>query len=110
MSYMRLLESKRVDGLIVAVTLGNHAYLRSWPTHRLPLVGIDRIPSELGIDAVLLDNVAAAAPTASHPTTPAHVAHCDAAGPPRMLAPHEPARPDQTPLSNHRRLSHLLLC
>jgi LacI family transcriptional regulator len=60
MSYMRLLESKRVDGLIVAVTLGNHAYLRSWPTHRLPLVGIDRIPSELGIDAVLLDNVAGA--------------------------------------------------
>src|SRR3989440_3957945 len=35
MSYMRLLESKRVDGLIVAVTLGNHAYLRSWPTHPL---------------------------------------------------------------------------
>src|SRR5229473_4329584 len=36
MSYMRLLESKRVDGLIVAVTQEKHAYLRSWPTHRLP--------------------------------------------------------------------------
>lgn len=66
MSYMRLLESKRVDGLIVAVTLGNHAHLRSWPIHRLPLVGIDRIPSELGIDAVLLDNVAGARQAVEH--------------------------------------------
>ncbi len=72
MSYMRLLESKRVDGLIVAVTQGNHAYLRSWPTHRLPLVGIDRLPSELGIDAVLLDNVAGARQAVEHLITLGH--------------------------------------
>ncbi len=72
MSYMRLLESKRADGLIVAVTLGNHAYLRSWPTHRLPLVSIDRLPSELGIDAVLLDNVAGARQAVEHLITLGH--------------------------------------
>src|SRR3989442_4939948 len=60
MSYMHLLESKRADGLIVSFTLGNHEYLRSWPAQRLPLVSIDRLPPELSIDAVLIDNVAGA--------------------------------------------------
>src|SRR5260221_13384367 len=58
MSYMHLLESKRADGLIVSFTLGNHEYLRSWPAQRLPLVSIDRLPPELSIDAVVIDNVA----------------------------------------------------
>src|SRR5436305_13768516 len=45
MSYMRLLESKRADGLIVARHApGNHAYLRSLPNHRLPLVSIGYLP------------------------------------------------------------------
>jgi LacI family transcriptional regulator len=65
-SYMRLLESKRADGLIVAFTLGNHEYLRSWPAQRLPLVNIDRLPSELNIDAVLVDNVAGARQAVDH--------------------------------------------
>lgn len=72
MSYMRLLDSKRADGLIVAVTLGNHAYLRSWPTQRLPLVSIDRLPSELSIDAVLVDNVAGARQAVEHLITLGH--------------------------------------
>src|SRR5438045_712377 len=75
MSYMRLLESKRADGLIVAFTLGNHEYLRSWPAHRLPLVGIDRLPDDVGIDAVLIDNVAGARPAARpliHPVPETH--------------------------------------
>jgi len=66
MSYMRLLESKRADGLIVAFTLGNHEYLRSWPAHRLPLVSIDRLPDEVSIDAVLIDNVAGARQAVEH--------------------------------------------
>ncbi len=72
MSYMRLLESKRADGLIVAVTLGNHEYLRSWPAHRLPLVSIDRLPSGLSIDAVLIDNVAGARQAVEHLITLGH--------------------------------------
>lgn len=72
MSYMRLLESKRADGLIVAVTLGNHEYLRSWPAQRLPLVSIDRLPSELSIDAVLVDNVAGARQAVEHLITLGH--------------------------------------
>ena len=67
MSYMHLLESKRADGLIVAFTLGNHEYLRSWPAHRLPLVGIDRLPDDdVSIDAVLIDNVAGARHAVEH--------------------------------------------
>src|SRR5258707_15624295 len=69
-SYMRLLESKRADGLIVSFTLGNHEYLRSWPAQRLPLVNIDRLPSELNIDAVLVDNVAGARQAGGHPLAP----------------------------------------
>jgi LacI family transcriptional regulator len=72
MSYMRLLESKRADGLIVTVTLGNHEYLRSWPAQRLPLVSIDRLPSELNIDAVLVDNVAGARQAVEHLITLGH--------------------------------------
>src|SRR5215471_16847991 len=72
MSYMRLLESKRADGLIVAVTQGNHEYLRSWHAHRLPLVSIDRLPSELSIDAVLIDNVAGARKAVEHLITLGH--------------------------------------
>src|SRR5258708_20529703 len=71
-SYMRLLESKRADGLIVAFTLGNHEYLRSWPAQRLPLVNIDRLPSELNIDAVLVDNVAGARQAVDPPIALGH--------------------------------------
>jgi DNA-binding LacI/PurR family transcriptional regulator len=66
MRYFRLLESKRVDGLIVAVTAGSHEYLHSWPTDHLPLVSIDRSLFELGIDAVLLDNVLGAREAVEH--------------------------------------------
>ncbi len=72
MSYFRLLESKRADGLIVAVTLGNHGYLRSWPANRLPVVSIDRLPSELSVDAVLIDNVAGAHQAVEHLITLGH--------------------------------------
>ncbi|TMC88577.1 MAG: LacI family transcriptional regulator [Chloroflexi bacterium] len=72
MGYMHLLESKRADGLIVAFTLGNHEYLHSWPAHRLPLVGIDRLPDNVSIDAVLIDNVAGARHAVEHLITLGH--------------------------------------
>src|SRR5262249_18547613 len=49
------------DGLIVARHApSNHAYLRSWPTQRLPLVSIGYLPKDESIDAVLIDNVTGA--------------------------------------------------
>ena len=72
-SYLRLLESKRVDGLILARHApGNHAYLRSWPTHRLPLVSIGYLPDDVSIDAVLIDNVAGARQAVEHLITLGH--------------------------------------
>jgi LacI family transcriptional regulator len=66
MGYIHLLESKRVDGLIISATQNNHAFLRSWPVHRLPLVSIDRLPDDVNIDAVLVDNVAGAREAVEH--------------------------------------------
>ena len=65
-SYIRLLESKRADGLIVAVTAGSHEYLHAWPARHLPLVSIDRSLFALGIDSVLVDNVAGACKAVEH--------------------------------------------
>ena len=65
-SYIRLLESKRADGLIVAVTAGSHEYLHAWPARHLPLVSIDRSLFALGIDSVLVDNIAGARKAVEH--------------------------------------------
>src|SRR5260370_14948931 len=86
-SYMRLLESKRADGLIVAFTLGNHEYLLSWPAQRLPLVNIDRLPSELNIDAVVVDNVAGARQAADQLIAIGHEAVGILTGLPRFTSP-----------------------
>lgn len=71
-SYIRLLESKRADGLIVAVTAGSHEYLHAWPARHLPLVSIDRSLFALGIDSVLVDNVAGAYKAVEHLITLGH--------------------------------------
>jgi LacI family transcriptional regulator len=71
-SYIRLLESKRADGLIVAVTAGSHEYLHAWPARHLPLVSIDRSLFALGIDSVLVDNVAGARKAVEHLITLGH--------------------------------------
>lgn len=63
-SYIRLLESKRADGLIIAATAGSHKYLQA--ALHLPLVSIDRSLFELGIDSVLVDNVAGARAAIEH--------------------------------------------
>ena len=65
-NYIRLLESKRVDGLIMAAAAGNHTYLHSLPQQRLPLVSLDRSLFEWGIDSVLIDNVSGARKVVEH--------------------------------------------
>jgi DNA-binding LacI/PurR family transcriptional regulator len=66
LSYFSLLETKRADGLIVAVTNGSHEYLLSWASHHLPLVSIDRSLFKAGIDAVLVDNISGAYQAVEH--------------------------------------------
>jgi DNA-binding LacI/PurR family transcriptional regulator len=63
-SYIRLLESKRADGLIIAATAGSHEYLQT--AKHLPLVSIDRSLFALGIDSVLVDNIAGAQAAIEH--------------------------------------------
>jgi DNA-binding LacI/PurR family transcriptional regulator len=65
-NYIRLLESKRVDGLILTATSGNHTSLRSLPLQKLPLVSLDRSLFEWGIDSVLIDNVSGARKVVEH--------------------------------------------
>jgi LacI family transcriptional regulator len=65
-NYIRLLESKRVDGLILAATAGNHEYLQSLPSQQFPLVTLDRSLFEWGIDSVLVDNVTGARKAIEH--------------------------------------------
>jgi len=64
--YIRLLESKQVDGLILAATAGNHKYLQSLPMQQLPLVTLDRSLFTWGIDSVLVDNVVGAQRAVEH--------------------------------------------
>lgn len=65
-AYLHLLRTKRADGLIVAVTAGSHEHLRAWPSQRLPLVCVDRSLVDLGLDAVLVDNVLGACQAVEH--------------------------------------------
>lgn len=65
-NYIRLLESKRVDGLILTATAGNHEYLQTLPAQQLPLVTLDRSLFEWGIDSVLIDNVTGARKAIEH--------------------------------------------
>ncbi len=65
-NYIRLLESKRVDGLILAATAGSHEYLQSLPAQKLRLVTLDRSLFEWGIDSVLIDNVTGARKAVGH--------------------------------------------
>lgn len=54
--YLRLLESKQADGLVIAVTARSHEYLQLLPLQDLALVSIDRSLFDLGIDTVMVDN------------------------------------------------------
>lgn len=64
--YLRLLESKQADGLIIAVTARSHEYLQSLSLEHLALVSIDRSLFDLGIDTVMVDNRAGASTAIEH--------------------------------------------
>lgn len=64
--YLRLLESKQADGLIIAVTARSHEYLQSLPLQDLALVSIDRSLFDLGIDTVMVDNIAGSRTAVEH--------------------------------------------
>jgi DNA-binding LacI/PurR family transcriptional regulator len=64
--YLQLLESKRADGLIIAVTAHSHEYLQSQPIQHLALTSIDRSLFDLGIDTVMVDNSIGARTATEH--------------------------------------------
>ena len=64
--YLRLLESKQADGLIIAVTARSHEYLQALPIQDLAMVSIDRSLFDLGIDTVMVDNCAATRTAIEH--------------------------------------------
>ncbi|SEN50798.1 LacI family DNA-binding transcriptional regulator [Lihuaxuella thermophila] len=64
--YIDMLTAKQVDGLIVFPTGGNVDLYQSMVEAKLPLVFLDRIVSDVSVDAVLLDNEAAAKMAVNH--------------------------------------------
>jgi DNA-binding LacI/PurR family transcriptional regulator len=64
--YLQLLESKQADGLIIAVTARSHEYLQSLPVQHFALISIDRSLFDLGIDSVMVDNIAGARTATEH--------------------------------------------
>ena len=65
-TYLKVLRSKRVDGLILAPAGRPHEYLRNLVKADFPLVFLDRDIEGLGVAAVLLDNEGAARQAVRH--------------------------------------------
>jgi len=66
LNYLRILRSKRVDGLIIAPTGVLHEYLRNLVHSNFPIVFIDRELDNLPVSAVVLDNETAAYQIVKH--------------------------------------------
>lgn len=65
-NYIEMLMAKQVDGLIVFPTGGNIDLYRSMVEAKFPLVFLDRIVSDVPVDAVLLDNETASKLAVNH--------------------------------------------
>lgn len=65
-TYVELLRSRQVDGLILVASAGEHAYLPELLNAGLPVVCVDRSLVALGADSVLTDNIAGAYQAVSH--------------------------------------------
>ena len=65
-TYVELLRSRQVDGLMLVASAGDHPYLPALIAAGLPLVCVDRSLTELGADSVLTDNVAGAYQAVAH--------------------------------------------
>lgn len=58
--YFRVLESKKVDGIILTPAGGSHKHLLHYLKKDIPIVLLDRLIEEEELDAVIIDNVAGA--------------------------------------------------
>ena len=58
--YIRMLEAKQVDGMIVFPTGGNVELYQELLNKRYPIVFMDRLVPDISVNAVLLDNEKAA--------------------------------------------------
>jgi len=55
--YFRILEGKKVDGIILTPAGGVHKYLSNYIKKDVPIVLLDRLVEEVDLDAVIIDNV-----------------------------------------------------
>ncbi len=65
-TYVELLYSRQVDGLILVASAGDHAYLPDLLAAGFSVVCVDRSLVSLGVDSVLTDNIAGAAEAVRH--------------------------------------------
>lgn len=55
--YFRVLEGKKVDGVILTPAGGSHKHLLHYLKKNIPIVLLDRLIEEVELDAVIIDNV-----------------------------------------------------
>lgn len=87
--HLRVLESRRVDGLIVVPSTGGTDALRALAKRHRALVLVDRLVEELTVDAVLTDNVRGAYEGTSHLIRHGHRAIAAIHGPQHLTTGHE---------------------
>ena len=71
-TYVELLRSRQVDGLILVASAGEHAYLPELLAAGFSVVCVDRSLVALGADSVLTDNVTGAREAVAHLITLGH--------------------------------------
>ena len=65
-TYVELLYSRQVDGLILVASAGDHTYLTELLAAGFSVVCVDRSLVSLGVDSVLTDNIVGAAKAVRH--------------------------------------------
>ena len=65
-NYLKVLQNKKVDGVILAPAGGDDRYIREVINRGIPLVLIDRLIDDLDVDGVIIDNVSGAYEGVSH--------------------------------------------
>lgn len=65
-NYLKVLQSKKVDGLILAPADGDSGSIREIVNKDIPIVLIDRLIDDLDVDGVIIDNVNGAYEGVSH--------------------------------------------
>jgi len=65
-NYLKVLVSKKVDGIIITPAGGDHKAVREVANKEIPLVLIDRLIESLNTDGVIIDNISGAYDATSH--------------------------------------------